>query len=69
MQSSLKNSLYLGLAVLSLGAVATVNTTASAASKAKVTSDVTLKTSAESRNVEATGTNALYSKPGTVKGA
>lgn len=69
MQSSLKNSLYLGLAVLSLGAVAAVNTTASAASKVKVTSDVTLKTPAESRNVEATGTNALYSKPGTVKGA
>ncbi|KRL94265.1 S-layer protein [Levilactobacillus hammesii] len=69
MQKSLKNSLYLGLAVLSLGAVATVNTTASAASKAKVMSDVTLKTPAESRNVEATGTNALYSKPGTVKGA
>lgn len=69
MQKSLKNSLYLGLAVLSLGAVATVSTTANAASKAKVTSDVTLKTAAESRNVEATGTNALYSKPGTVKGA
>ena len=61
--------MYLGLAVLSLGAVATVSTTANAASKAKVTSDVTLKTAAESRNVEATGTNALYSKPGTVKGA
>ncbi|KID43469.1 hypothetical protein [Levilactobacillus brevis] len=69
MQKSLKNSLYLGLAVLSLGAVATVSTTANAASKAKVTSDVTLKTAAESRNVEATGTNALYSKPGTVRGA
>ncbi|NLR09545.1 MULTISPECIES: S-layer protein [Lactobacillaceae] len=69
MQSSLKNSLYLGLAVLSLGAVATVNTTASAASKVKVTSDVALKTAGETRNVEATGTNALYSKPGTVKGA
>lgn len=69
MRKSLKNSLYLGLAALSLGAVTVVNTTANAASKAKVTSDVTLKTAAESRNVEATGTNALYSKPGTVKGA
>jgi len=69
MQKSLKNSLYLGLAVLSLGAVTAINTTANAASKAKVTSDVTLKTAAETRNVEATGTNALYSKPGTVKGA
>lgn len=69
MQKSLKNSLYLGLAVLSLGSVTAISTTANAASKAKVTSDVTLKTAAESRNVEAIGTNALYSKPGTVKGA
>ncbi len=69
MQKSLKNSLYLGLAVLSLGTVTVVSTTANAAAKTKVTSDVTLKTAAESRNVEATGTNALYSKPGTVKGA
>lgn len=69
MQKSLKNSLYLGLAVLSLGTVTVVSTTANAAAKTKVTSDVTLKTAAESRNVEATGTNALYIKPGTVKGA
>lgn len=69
MQSRLKNSLYLGLAALSLGAVAAVNTTASAASKVKVVSDVTLKTAGETRNVEATGTNALYNKPGTVRGA
>ncbi|WP_395322602.1 S-layer protein [Levilactobacillus parabrevis] len=69
MQKSLKNSLYLGLAVLSLGAAAVVNTTADAASKAKVSSDVTMKTDATTRNVEATGKNALYSKPGTVKGA
>lgn len=69
MQSSLKKSLYLGLAVLSLGAVASVSTNASAKSKAKVTSDVNLQTATESRNVAATGRNALYSKPGTVKGA
>ncbi|WP_251948546.1 S-layer protein [Levilactobacillus brevis] len=69
MQKSLKDSLYLGLTVLSLGAITAITTTANAASKAKVTSDVTLKTAAETRNVEATGTNALYSKPGTVKGA
>ncbi|WP_143463041.1 S-layer protein [Levilactobacillus enshiensis] len=69
MQSSLKNSLYLGLAVLSLGAVTAVSTSANAASKASIKSDVTMKTAAETRNVESTGTNALYSKPGTVKGA
>lgn len=69
MQKSLKNSLYLGLAVLSLGAATVVSTTADAASKAKVSSDVTLKTDGSTRNVEATGKNALYSKPGTVKGA
>lgn len=69
MQKSLKNSLYLGLAVLSLGAATVVSTTADAASKAKVSSDVTMKTDATTRNVEATGKNALYSKPGIVKGA
>ncbi|MFC6261854.1 S-layer protein [Levilactobacillus fujinensis] len=69
MQSSLKNSLYLGLAVLSLGAVTAVSTSANAASKASIKSDVTMTTAAETRNVESTGTNALYSKPGTVKGA
>ncbi|WP_258115699.1 hypothetical protein [Levilactobacillus yiduensis] len=69
MKSSLTKSLYVGLAVLSLGAVASVSTTANAASKAKVTSSTTLKTAGETRNVEVTGKNALYSKPGTVKGA
>lgn len=69
MKSSLTKSLYVGLAVLSLGAVASVSTTANAASKAKVTSSQTLKTAGETRNVEVTGKNALYSKPGTVKGA
>ncbi|MFC6260603.1 hypothetical protein [Levilactobacillus fujinensis] len=69
MQSRLAKSLYLGLAALSFGAVATVATTANAASKAKVVSSKTLKTAGTKRNVQATGTSALYSKPGTVKGA
>lgn len=69
MQASLAKSLYLGLAVLSLGAVTTVATTAQAASKAKVVSSKTLTNDGTKRNVQPTGKNALYSKPGTVKGA
>lgn len=71
MRSSFAKSIYVGAAVLGLaGLSAVTTTTASAKSKAvKVTSSKALNTAATTRNVTFTGTNALYTKPGTVKGA
>ncbi|MDM5047807.1 hypothetical protein QTN53_13610 [Levilactobacillus brevis] len=70
MRSSFAKSIYFGAAVLGLASLSAVTTTtASAKSAAKVTSSKALTTDATTRNVTFTGTNALYSKPGTVKGA
>lgn len=69
MQSSLKKSLYLGLAALSFASVAAVSTNASAKSYAKAGAETDLTVSKKDANVESTGTNALFTKPGTTKGA
>lgn len=71
MRSSFAKSIYVGAAVLGLAGLSAVTTTTASAksSAAKVTSSKALTTDATTRNVNFTGTNALYSKPGTVKGA
>lgn len=80
MQSSLKKSLYLGLAALTFASVAgaSVSATSTNANAAKhttkkVAKKVTYKTTDSKLDQSvvyvSTGKNAVYSKPGTVKGA
>ncbi|UDM32204.1 GW dipeptide domain-containing protein [Lentilactobacillus laojiaonis] len=66
MKSSLKNSLFIGLAALGFVAAAgSVNADAATTSNGFHN----LTTPASSRNVSLTGANAIYNKPGTIKGA
>lgn len=61
----MKSLLSLGLAVLSLGAVAVLATPAQAKSYATAGAYTNLKSDPTPCNIAATGTNALYTKTGS----
>lgn len=67
---SFKKSLYLGLAAIAVvAAVGLTTTDASAKSYARTTSNQVMQTAPQNRNVTTNGTNALYTKAGTLRGA
>lgn len=67
MRSSFAKSIYVGAAVLGLAGLSAVTTTTASAKSHATAGSYTALT--KGQNVTVTGTNAIYSKPGTVKGA
>ncbi|MCT3574542.1 S-layer protein [Levilactobacillus brevis] len=67
MRSSFAKSIYVGAAVLGLAGLSAVTTTTASAKSYATASSYTALT--KGQNVLVNGTNAIYSKPGTVKGA
>lgn len=67
MRSSFAKSIYVGAAVLGLAGLSAVTTTTASAKSYATAGSYTALT--KGQNVLVSGTNAIYSKPGTVKGA
>lgn len=70
MNINLKKSLFVSMTALGFFAAGTIShSSVSAKSRVRVTSNSALKTAGSSRNVTFTGSNALYNKAATLKGA